>query len=199
MDSEKGLSGHKLSVAKNRVSEDELSPVVGALTQKIEQLDGIIRCLAEQQYDFGKKLKQIDALVGQGSGVIIDGEDTKLEHLNSLTKLAEKTLVEADKLAESMKQDIEEQAKAEAVKVIVMAEETAKAEAAKVIVKAEEEAKAEAERTIEEAKQRAKMAAAEEAQNILGGITEIRDVFEKAYQKVLTNLGDSQNEDSSGK
>lgn len=184
MDSEKGLSGHKLGVAKNRVSEDELSPVVGALTQKIDQLDGIVRCLAEQQYDFGKKLKQIDSLVGQGSGVIIDGEDGKLAHLNSLTKLAERTIVEADKLAESMKQNIEEQAKAEAVRVLV---------------KAEEDAKAEADRMIDAAKQRAKTAAAEEAQNILGGITEIRNVFEKAYEKVLTNLGDAQTGDSSDK
>jgi vacuolar-type H+-ATPase subunit H len=177
MESEKSASGQKLNVVKNSVSSSELSPVVNELAQKLEQLDGLIRCLQEQQYDFGKKLKQIDKIVGQGEGVLVEGEDSRLEHLNSLTKLAERTLVEADKLAEGMKKEIEE---------------NATAECAKIVAKAEDQAKAEAERIIDAAKQRAKDAASEEAQNILGGITEIRNVFEKAYEKVLTNLGETQ-------
>lgn len=161
---------------KNKLNEADVSPIIGTLAQRVEQLDGLIRCLTEQQYDFGKKLKQIDVLVNQGNGIIID-DDNKLEHLNSLTQLAERTLVEADKLADGIKKE---------------AEENANAEAAKIVAKAEEKARAEADRIIEEARQKAKDAASEEAQNILGGINEIKGIFEKAYQNVLSNLDNTQ-------
>ena len=160
--------------AKNRVNEAEVSPIIANLTQRVEQLDGLIRCLTEQQYDFGKKLKQIDLLISQGNGVLIDGDNNKLEHLNSLTQLAERTLVEADKLAENIKRETEQKANGEA---------------AKIVAKAEDKAKTEADRIITEARQKARDAASEEAQNILGGINEIKGIFEKAYQNVLSNLG----------
>jgi hypothetical protein len=184
MESEKSASSHKLNVVKNRITEDELSPMASDLAQKLDQLDGLVRCLQEQQYDFGKKLKQIDKIIGQGEGVIVEGEDSRLEHLTSLTKLAERTMVEADKLAEGIKKEIED---------------NAKAEAAKTVARAEEQAKAEADRIINEAKERARHAAAEEAQNVLGGITEMKNVFEKAYEKVLSNLGEGQTEKSEAK
>lgn len=181
MENQKELSGQKLDMAKNRLNEAELTPLVNTLEQMLEQIDGIVRCLTEQQYDFGKKLRQIDILISQGNGILIDDEDSKLEHLNSLTKLAERTMVEADKLAETLTKETEEKAEAEA---------------AKIIAEAEGKAKTEADGIIAEARQRAKEAATEETQNILGGITEIRDVFEKAYEKVLSNLGNPEEAES---
>jgi len=47
------------------------------------------------------------------------------EHLSSLTKLAEKTVTEADQLAEAMKQEALDQAKAEAKAIVAKAEEQA--------------------------------------------------------------------------
>ena len=47
------------------------------------------------------------------------------EHLSSLTKLAEKTVAEADKLAEEIKTEAKDQAKAEASAIITKAEEQA--------------------------------------------------------------------------
>jgi len=47
------------------------------------------------------------------------------EHLSSLTKLAEKTVAEADKLAEEIKTEAKDQAKAEASAIITKAEEHA--------------------------------------------------------------------------
>ena len=62
----------------------------------------------------------------------------KLEHIDSLKKLAEKTVIEADKQAENIKLEIQEQAKAEAASTIAEAEERAKAEAEKIIVDAQQ-------------------------------------------------------------
>ena len=183
METEKGLSGQKLNLDKKRLTEADISALVSTLAQQVDQMDGIVRCLTEQQYDFSKKLKQIDLVISQGNGVLIDDDDNKLEHLNSLTKLAERTLVEADKLAESVRKEIEDKAKAEA---------------AKIVAAAEDRAKSEADRIISEAKQSAKEAASEEAQNILGGINEIKGIFDKAYQKVLTNLGEPEIKSKTG-
>lgn len=59
----------------------------------------------------------INELVGQRDRLI-----RHTEHLSSLTRLAEKTVTEADKLAEEMKAEAIERAKAEAAEIIVKAE-----------------------------------------------------------------------------
>ena len=59
---------------------------------------------------------------------IISERDTLLkrqEHLSSLTKLAERTVSEADNLAKRVKEEAEEQAKAEANAIVTKAEEQA--------------------------------------------------------------------------
>lgn len=176
METEKGLSGQKLNI-NNTLAEAAWSPFLSTLAEKTEQLDKLIRCLEELEYDLSKKVRQIDIIINQGNGVIIDEDDNKLEHLNSLTKLAERTLVEADKLAESIKME---------------AEEKASAKSAKIVAEAEKRAEREADRIATEAKQRAKEVATEKARNILGGITEIKDMFEKAYQEVVSNLDNTE-------
>lgn len=59
----------------------------------------------------------INELVGQRDRLI-----RHTEHLSSLTRLAEKTVTEADKLAEEMKTEAIERAKTEAAEIIVKAE-----------------------------------------------------------------------------
>ena len=49
----------------------------------------------------------------------------RTDHLSSLTKLAEKTVTEADEIAAGMKQEALDQAKAEAAAIIAQAEEQA--------------------------------------------------------------------------
>lgn len=176
VDTTKPQSQSKLNVIKGKMTDTDLAFVIDALSQKIDQIDGLIRCLTEQQYEFNKKLKQIDVLINSGNGVLIDENSSKLEHLNSLTQLAEKTIVEADKLAESIRREIEEKAQSQA---------------AHILLKAEEKAKKESDKIINDAKSNARLAASQEAENILGSINEIKNIFDKAYQNVLSNFSDS--------
>ncbi len=78
---------------------------------------------------------------------LIDERDMlaqRQEHFTSLTKLAEKTVAEADKLAEDINKEAREQAKAEANEIIAKAKEQAQQlfeeERAKIITTATEEA-----------------------------------------------------------
>ena len=170
------VTNQKFNVIKGKMTDTDLALVINNLSQKINQLDGLIHCLTEQQYEFNKKLKQIDILINTGNGIIIDENSTKLEHLTSLTQLAEKTVVEADRIAENIRKEIEEKAQSNANQIIR---------------KAEERAKEDADRILNEARENARIAASKEAENILGGINEIKNIFDKAYQNVLSNLSNS--------
>ena len=102
----------------------------------------------------------------------------KQEHLDSLIRLAENTVIEADKQAESIKIEAEEEASEKAKEIINQAEEQAKAEAEGIIAEAEkssldriaasehlaqdmikaaeEKARAQAEKIVADAEERAK-------------------------------------------
>ena len=80
---------------------------------------------------------------------------SKLEHIDSLKKLAEKTVIEADKHAQRIKIEIEEEANAAAASIIAEAENRSKAEAERLIAEAEQ-SKAESERMLTEAEEKAK-------------------------------------------
>jgi len=64
----------------------------------------------------------------------------KLEHLSALTKLAESTVVEAEKQAKSIRMQAEEEAKAQAASIIGAAEEQAKSEGDKIIAESKQRA-----------------------------------------------------------
>ena len=83
---------------------------------------------------------------------------SKVEHIDSLKKLAEKTIIEADKYAEGIKIEIEEEANAKAASIISEAEEKSKAEAERIIAEAQQ-SRAELHRMIAEAAERAKAGA----------------------------------------
>jgi vacuolar-type H+-ATPase subunit H len=84
------------------------------------------------------------------------------EHLVALTKLAERTVSEADKLADEQKQDARKQAKNEAGKLISEAEASAKNQSERII----SEAEAKAEQLIKEKETHAMNAAVEQAEAI---------------------------------
>jgi vacuolar-type H+-ATPase subunit H len=84
------------------------------------------------------------------------------EHLNALTKLAERTVSEADKLAEEMREEAKGQVEKERTKVLAEAESKAKADAARIV----EDAQAKSEAKIKEKESKAAAAAAEHASRV---------------------------------
>jgi vacuolar-type H+-ATPase subunit H len=64
----------------------------------------------------------------------------KLEHIDTLKKLAEKTVIEAERQAKEIRAEIEEKANANAAAIVAEAEEKAKNEVSKIISEADEKA-----------------------------------------------------------
>ncbi len=94
----------------------------------------------------------------------------KLDHLDSLVKLGENTIIEADEEAERIRAHAQGIAEEEARATVLRAEEDARARAERILADAEEEAALKADRIIAEADEtaREKLAAAQElAQNIV--------------------------------
>jgi len=154
-------------------------------------IDGKVKGIWAQQFSIvknGLDEAEVSAFIGR----LMDQNNdlaNKLEHLHSLTKLAEKTVSEAEEQAKGIKIETEKKAKARATTIITRAEgkakakakrittkaeEKAKAKAGRITTKAEEKARGEAERIIAEAQQRAEVSAQEkvslaeqQAQNII--------------------------------
>jgi len=93
------------------------------------------------------------------------------EHLAALTKLAERTVTEADKLADETKREAINQARAEAARILADAEGRAKAEAARIIAEAE----ARAQQMVKEKEAEAMAAATEQAEAIKSGAERLAD------------------------
>ena len=136
--------------------------------------------IAKKGLDEAQVVPFVDALISQR-----DMLTQRTEHLSSLTKLAEKTVAEADELAEEIKKETRDQAKAEAKEIIAKAEEQAQQliaeERTKIINKATEEAtaiKARAEREAELLleKQRRKIE------------PELRDIAQQIYGQIMSQL-----------
>jgi len=107
------------------------------------------------------------------------------EHLAALTKLAEKTVVEADKLAEEIKQETAEQTEAETTAIIAKAEEQARqiieekrTEIITIVTKEAEAIKANAERE-------AGLLVERERERIQ---PELRDITQQLYRELLSQL-----------
>ena len=99
------------------------------------------------------------------------------DRLASLVKLAEQTVVEADKLAESIKQQARHEAEEEAAKIRTAAEEQAKEQARRSLRKAE--------RDVAEQSSAAVAKADQEAQEIIERARrEARDIIEPVLEKV---------------
>lgn len=127
---------------------------------------------------------------------LIDERDMlaqRQEHFTSLTKLAEKTITEADKLAEDINKEAREQAKAEANEIIAKAKEQAQQlfeeKRAKIITTATEEATAiktnaerEADLLLENQRKRIQPELREMAQGLYG---QLLSQFESLKQQVV--------------
>ena len=91
----------------------------------------------------------IASLIDQNSELL-----AKLEHLDNLKELADKTVLEAHKEADTIRMETEKKANDDAAAILARAEEKAKAAAQKIVARAKEKA----EKIIAEAKQEAEAA-----------------------------------------
>jgi cell division septum initiation protein DivIVA len=124
----------------------------------------------------------------------------RAEHLSSLTKLAEKTIVEADDVAQQVKSEAEEQARSEAKTILSEAEEQAKSEAKAILSEAEEQAqkiieekRAEALARVNREVEAIKAKAQQQAEALLEEKTkeiqpELRNNVKRLYGELLTQL-----------
>jgi V/A-type H+-transporting ATPase subunit G/H len=124
----------------------------------------------------------------------------RADHLSSLTKLAEKTIVEADNVAQQVKGEAEEQAKSEAKAILSEAEEQAKSEAKAILSEAEEQAqklieekRAEALAKVNREVEAIKAKAQQQAETLLEEKTkeiqpELRNNVKRLYGELLTQL-----------
>ena len=126
---------------------------------------------------WGRKFKIVkngldEAEVFSFIGGLIDQNNalaSKLEHLDSLTKLAERTVIEANKQAQSTKKEGEEKANAGAASIIAEAEEKASKEIDRITSEGERKARQSAQEKIAAAEQQAQSmltAAEEKAESI---------------------------------
>jgi vacuolar-type H+-ATPase subunit H len=126
---------------------------------------------------WGRKFKIVkngldEAEVFSFIGGLIDQNNAltnKLEHLDALTKLAERTVIEANKQAQSIKKEAEEKANTSAASIIAEAEEKAKNEIDRITSEAEQKIKQSTEEKITAAERQAESiltAAQEKAESI---------------------------------
>ena len=109
----------------------------------------------------------------------------RAEHLASLTKLAEKTIIDADNVAKQVQDEAEEQAKAEAKKILSEAEEQAQ----KLIEEKRAEALARANREVETIKAKAQQQAEAMLEEKIREIQpELKDNAKTLYEELLTQL-----------
>jgi len=109
----------------------------------------------------------------------------RAEHLASLTKLAEKTIIDADNVAKQVQDEAEEQAKAEAKKILSGAEEQAQ----KIIEEKRAEALARANREAETIKAKAQQQAEIMLEERIREIQpELKDNAKTLYEELLNQL-----------
>ncbi len=152
-----------------------------ATSDKVKEMGGQRFRIVKNGFDEVEVSSFISTLIRQNNELA-----SKVEHLSVLTKLAESTVVEAEKQANSIKMQMEEEAKAQAASIVAAAEEQAKLEADKIIAesrqRAEDDVQArvalagrQAEETIKNAEARAdnvKRVSEEEASKIVAEATE---------------------------
>ena len=126
---------------------------------KIRQIWGRKFKIVKNGLDEAEVFSFIGGLIDQNNALA-----SKLEHLDSLTKLAERTVIEANKQAQSIKKEGEEKANASAASIIAEAEEKARKEIDRITSEGERKARQSAQEKIAAAEQQAQsmLTAAEE-------------------------------------
>jgi vacuolar-type H+-ATPase subunit H len=140
----------------------------------------------------GELMAFINSLIDQNAELA-----GKLESIDSLMELAEKTVIEAGKEAEGIRAEAETEANAKSAAIVGRAIEKAKSAAQKVVARAKEKAEAEGQKIIAEAQKRAeesvqeKLSLAEQqAQEMLKAAEEkgsqiIEEALKKAEQEAI--------------
>jgi len=131
---------------------------------KIRELWGRKFKIVKNGLDEAEVFSFIGGLIDQNNALA-----SKLEHLDSLTKLAERTVIEANKQAQSTKKEGEEKANAGAASIIAEAEEKARKEIDRITSEGERKARQSAQEKIAAAEQQAQSmltAAEEKAESI---------------------------------
>jgi vacuolar-type H+-ATPase subunit H len=126
---------------------------------------------------WGRKFKIVkngldEAEVFSFIGGLIDQNNalaSKLEHLDSLTKLAERTVIEANKQGQAIKKEADEKANASAASIIAEAEEKARKEIERITSEGERKARQSVQEKIAAAEQQAQsmLTAAEEKAELI--------------------------------
>jgi vacuolar-type H+-ATPase subunit H len=131
---------------------------------KIREIWGRKFKLVKNGLDEAEVFSFIGGLIDQNNALA-----SKLEHLDSLTKLAERTVIEANKQAQGIKKEGEEKANASAASIIAEAEEKARKEIDRITSEGERKARQSAQEKIAAAEQQAQSmltAAEEKAESI---------------------------------
>ncbi len=215
MDTEKELWGRKFKIVKNGLDETEVYSFVDSLTnqygnlaKQLEHLDALVSRLAYQYTHLAGKLEHLDSPANQlterhaaevdggeperlellrtpSNGHTTEVERDKLENIDSLTRFAERTIIEAAKQANSIRTEIEEKAKAKAMSIIARAEERGRAEADAIIAETEMRAKERGEEIIAAAQQEAQELIKAAQQTIEAVEAPARDEAEQEAQGIL--------------
>lgn len=117
---------------------------------KIREIWGRKFKIVKNGLDENEVFSFIGGLIDQNNALA-----SKLEHLDSLTKLAERTVIEANKQAQGIKKEAEEKANASAASIIAEAEEKAKKETERITSEGERKARQIAQEKIAAAEQQA--------------------------------------------
>ena len=142
---------------------------------------------------WGREFKKVDGGLDKGEVASFVNELMKkhealldrAEHLSSLTKLAEKTIVEADNVAKQVQTEAEEQARAEAKAILSEAEEQAQ----QIIEEKKAEALARANREAEAIRAKAQQQAATILEDKIKEIQpELKNNAKRLYEELLTQL-----------
>jgi F0F1-type ATP synthase membrane subunit b/b' len=162
----------------------------------MDQKNGKIRQLWGREFSVvkhGLDEKEVFTFVG---GLIDRNNEyaEKLDHVDSLVKLGENTIIEADLEAERIRAEARQIAEEEARGIVLRAEQDARAEAQSIVAKAEEEAAQQAAQILAEADETAhqKLAAAEQqAQDVIDSAKEqaqqeARTIRDKAKARAMS-------------
>jgi len=150
---------------------------------KVRELWGRKFKLVKNGLDEAEVFSFIGGLIDQNNAL-----SSKLEHLNSLTKLAERTVIEANNQAQIINKEAEEKANANAASIIAEAEEKARKEAERITSESEQKARQSAQEKISAAEEKAesiKINANDEANRIIAEAKQNATTIEQQAQEVI--------------
>jgi vacuolar-type H+-ATPase subunit H len=149
-----------------------------ATSDKVKEMGGQRFRIVKNGLDEAEVSSFISTLIQQSNELA-----NKVEHLSALTKLAESTVVEAEKQAKSIKMQTEGEAKAQAASIVAAAEEQAKLEAEKIIAESKQRAEEVAQTRVAVAERQAE----ETIKNAEARTDNVRRVAEEEASRIVAD------------